>query len=159
MAAKKYFERHSLATALGTYLNSTALNNPNGWNIGQVREGFQSQEPIEPPTVAVHFLPSKYIELQLGRSITTDKTFERRVQIDCYMETEPRAMSITDDVAEFLDSLFIAITDPSGAILGHLYVPDSETIITDTLSPRINDPVTLRWRGVVQATLEADYLS
>jgi hypothetical protein len=153
VAAKKYFERRSLANALGTSLNTT------GWTIGQVQEGFQSEFPIQPPLVALRFLPSKYIELQLGRSITTDKIFERRIQIDCYMETEPRAMSITDDIAEFLDALFISITDPSGAILGHLYVPDSETIVTDTLSPRISEPISLRWRGIVQATLQAEYLT
>lgn len=153
MVAKKYFERHSLASALGTSLNNT------GWAIGQVREGYQSQEPLDPPVVAVHFLPSNYIELQLGRSVTTDKIFERRIQIDCYMETEPRAMSIADDAAEFLDSMFINIVNPSGAILGQLYVPDSETIITDTLAPRTTDPTIIKWRGIVQATLEADYLS
>lgn len=152
MAAKKYFERRSLASALGTSLNST------GWNIGQVREGFQSELPIQPPLVSVYFLPSNYIELQLGRSINSEKSFERRIQIDCYMETEPRAMTISDDVAEFLDSMFISITDPSGAVLGSLYVPDSTSIITDTLTPRMSDPVSLRWRGIIQATLQADYI-
>lgn len=153
MTAKRYFERHSLASALGDSLNIS------GWNIGQVREGFQSELPIKPPMVAIQFLPSNYIELQLGRSIVTDKIFERRIQIDCYMETEPRAMTISDDVAEFLDALYINITNPSGTILGQMYVPDSETIITDTQSPKISDPTTLRWRGIIQATLEADYIT
>lgn len=152
MAAKKYFERRSLASALGTYLNGAS------WGIGQVREGFQSELPIQPPLVAVHFLPSNYIELQLGRSTTGEKSYSRRIQIDCYMETEPRAMTITDDVADFLDSMFIAITDPSGTVLGSLYVPDSETIITDLMTPRMSDPVSIRWRGIVVATLESDYI-
>lgn len=152
MAAKKYFERRSLASALGTHLNG--LN----WNIGQVREGYQSELPIQPPVVSLQFLPSKYIELQLGRSVTSEKSFERRIQIDCYMETEPRAMTIADDVAEFLDEMFIQITDPSGMVLGNLYVPDSTTIITDLLTPRMSEPVTLRWRGIVIAALESDYI-
>jgi len=152
--ARRYYERRSLASALGTYLNGLTT----GWNIGQVREGFQSEQPIQPPLVAVHFLPSRYIELQLGRSITTDKTFERRVQIDCYMETEPRAMAICDDVMEFLDQMFIPITDPSGTNIGNLLVPDSETIISDMMTPRMSDPVSIRWRGIVVASLEADYL-
>lgn len=152
MAAKKYFERRSLASALGTSLNG--LN----WAIGQVREGFQSELPIQPPLVAIHFLPSNYIELQLGRSITTEKSFSRRIQVDCYMETEPRAMSIADDVAEFLDEMHIAIADPSGTILGTMYVPDSTTIITDLMTPRMSDPVSIRWRGIVVATIESDYI-
>jgi hypothetical protein len=151
-AAKKYFERRSIASALGTYLNGLS------WNIGQIREGFQSELPIQPPMVALHFLPSRYIELQLGRSITTEKSFERRIQIDCYMETEPRAMSIADDVAEFLDELFISITDPSGAILGTIYVPDSTSIITDLMTPRMSEPTSIRWRGIVIAEVQSDYI-
>lgn len=150
--ARRYFERRSLASALGTYLNG--LN----WGIGQVREGFQSELPIQPPLVSIHFLPSKYIELQLGRSITTEKSFERRIQIDCYMETEPRAMAIADDVAEFLDEMFIQITDPSGTVLGNFYCPDSQSIITDLMTPRMSDPTSIRWRGIIIAALESDYI-
>ena len=125
MARRIYFERHSLASALGTSLNTT------GWGIGQIREGFQSELDIQTPLVTVHFLPSKYLELQLGRSITTDKTFTRRVQVDCYMETEPRTISIADDVADFFDEMFISITDPTGTVLGKLYCPDSTSITID----------------------------
>lgn len=152
MAAKKYFERRSLASALGTYLNAAQ------WNIGQVREGFQSELPIQPPLVAVYFLPSQYLELQLGRSITTEKSFERRIQIDCYMETEPRAMTIADDVAEFLDEMSVPITDPNGTVLGITYVPDSTTIITDLMTPRMSDPLSIRWRGIIIASLQSDYI-
>lgn len=149
---KKYFERRSLASALGTSLNG--LN----WSIGQVREGFQSELPIAPPVVALHFLPSNYIELQMGRSVTGEKSFNRRIQVDCYMESEPRAMSISDDVAEFLDSMYVAIADPSGTVLGHIYCPDSTTIITDMMTPRMSDPLSIRWRGIIVATLESDYI-
>lgn len=149
--AKVYYERHSLANALGTSLNT------DGWQIGQVREGFQSEEDIQPPMVAVHFLPSKYMETQLGRSIVTDKSFERRIQVDCYMETEPRAMTIGDSVMDFLDGMFISIVDPAGTIVGNLWVPDSETILTEIIPPRATEVRINRWRSTTQATLEADY--
>lgn len=146
-----YYERHSLANALGTLLNSK------GWAIGQVREGFQSEDDIVPPMVSVYFLPSRYLELQMGRSIINNKNFERRVQIDCYMETEPRAMTIGDDVADFFDEMFIQIVDPAGAIKGNLYVPNSETISTEIISPRMTELKVDRWRSTTYASLEADY--
>jgi hypothetical protein len=149
--AKVYYERHALAAALGTSLNAT------GWGIGQVREGFQSQEEIEPPMVSVYFLPSRYLEIQMGRSITQDKSFERRIQIDCYMETEPRAMTIADDVADFIDEMFINITDPEGTIIGHLYCPNSESILIETINPKATELKLLRWRSVIQATLQSNY--
>lgn len=149
--AKRYYERHSLASALGTSLDTV-------WDTGIVREGYQSAEDIQPPLVAIVFLPSTYLELQMGRSITTDKSFMRRIQIDCYMETEPRAMSIGDDIMEFLDAMYVPITHPDGSILGHIYVPDSESIQADTLQPRVGEPRVVRWREVISATLQADYL-
>lgn len=151
--AKRFFEQYSLATNLQIYLNSTL-----SWSIGEVQRGFQVEFTVRPPLVAIHFLPSKYIELQLGRSPNTDKSFERRIQIDCYMEDEPRATAIADDVGEFLDELFIEIKNPADATLGYLSVPDSESIILDVLNPRMSDPTSIRWRGIVQATLQADYI-
>lgn len=148
--AKRYFERHSLATALGTSLSA--------WSVAPIKEGYQGQDDIQPPMVSIVFLPSNYLELQLGRSVTSEKTFTRRVQIDCYMETEARAMTIGDDIMEFLDQMYINIVNPSGTILGHLYVPNSESITADTLHPRVAEPRVVRWREVVTATLEADYI-
>lgn len=150
--ARVYYERHSLANALGTALNTA------GWTVGQVREGFQSELEIKPPMVAVHFLPSRYLELQMGRSIVADKNWERRIQVDCYMETEPRAMTIGDDVADFLDQMFIQIVDPTGAIIGKLYVANSETIVIEVIPPRATDVRIDRWRSTTQATLQADYI-
>jgi len=151
MSGEQYYERHSLASALGTSLNNT------GWGIGQVREGFQSELEIQPPMVAVVFLPSRMIELQLGRKLTGNKSYRRAIQVTSYMETEPRAMAIGDDVADFLDLFYINITDPSSNNIGVLYCPDSESIVVDTLPPNISDARVQRWKSVVSAVLEADY--
>lgn len=149
--ARRYFERHAIAVALGTQLNSLGLN------VGQIREGFQSEEAIEAPMVAVHFLPSSYIEHQLGRKVDTEKSFSRRVQVDCYMETEPRADSIADVVGDFFDEFFINIKDANDVLLGNLYCSDSETITLDVVPPIFKEARAKRWRAVVQATLQADY--
>ena len=149
--ARRYFERHAIAEALGTQLNAT------GWAIGQVREGFQFEDSIAPPMAAVHFLPSTYLELQLGRKTQTEKSFVRRVQVDCYMETESRADTIADEVADFFDEFFINIKNPAGDSLGNLYCADSETITLDVIPPIFKEAKVKRWRAVVQATLQADY--
>lgn len=150
--AKKYFERRSVALALEDWLTDA------GWNTGKVEEGFQSEETIRVPMVSIYFLPSRYVEKQLGRSTTTEKSFTRRVQVDCYMESEPRADAISDDVGEFFDQMFINITDPSGSILGNIYCPDSETILLDTIPPVMSEVKVKRWRSVIQATLESNYV-
>lgn len=104
--AKVFYERHALANALGASLT--------GWNVGEIKKGFQHEEDIVTPMASVHFLPSSYVELQLGRSVSADKSFVRRIQVDCYMETEARAMGIGEDVMDFLDEMFISVTDPGG---------------------------------------------
>jgi len=149
--ARRYYERRALADALGTQLNAT------GWGVGQIRQGYQTEEDITVPLVSLFFLPSKYIEMQMGRKLDTEKSFSRRLQIDCYMETEPRADMIGDEVADFLDEFFINIKDPNGNVLGVLYTEDSETISAETLPPLYRDAKVKRWRCVVMATLRADY--
>lgn len=149
--ARRYYERHAIAEALGTQLNTT------GWNVGQVKEGFQSEQAIESPAVAIHFLPSTYTEVQMGRKINTEKSFTRRVQVDCYMETEPKADTIADEVGDFFDEFFINIKDPDGNNLGNLYCVDSESITLDVVPPIFKEARNKRWRAVVQATLQADY--
>jgi len=149
--ARRFYERQAVADALGTRLNTLT------WNIGQVRKGFQTELDIVPPVVAIHFLPSGYLEKQLGRGLTGDKVFERSVQVDCYMETEARAETIADDVGDFMDEFFAQIKDPEGNILGNIYCSDSQTIVLDTMPPLFKDAEIKRWRGIVTAVLQADY--
>lgn len=144
-------ERHSLAAAVKTSLLSV------GWSIDYIREGFKGEGTIIPPMVSLYFLPSNYVEFQMGHQ-TSERTFARRVQFDAYMETEDRAIAIRDAIGDILDTLFINITDPLNSnILGTLHVPDSETIRLDTMPPLLTDPKIKRWRGIVQATVQADY--
>lgn len=151
MAAKVYYERHSLATALIPYLTGK------GWTLPPAREGFQSEENIVLPMVAVTFLTRRYIEAQLGRSITTEKSYNRQIQIDAYAESEPKAMAIVDDIMDFLDEMFIVIIDPNNVSLGNLYCRDSETINGENPPPLMANARVLRWRGIVTATLRSDY--
>jgi hypothetical protein len=149
--ARRFYERQAVANALGTTLNTL------GWNIGQVKKGYQPESDLEPPVVTLFFLPSSYVETQLGRGKTANKSFYRRVQVDCYMETEPRADTISDDVGDFFDEFFVEIKDPAGAVIGTIYCPDSETITLDSLPASFKDVEIKRWRGIVTASLQADY--
>lgn len=154
MSAKVYYERHSLATAITPYLVAK------GWTGGElpaVREGFQSEQDIKIPMVAVTFLPRRYIEAQLGRSVTSEKSYLRRIQLDMYMSSEPKAIAIVDDLMDFLDEMFIVITDPNSIALGNLYCNNSETILGDNIPPVMTQPRVNRWRGVITASLRSDY--
>lgn len=152
--ANELAERHSLATAMGTYLVGL------GWPIGGVKEGFKVEATIDLPTVSLYFLPSTYYELQMGRQGTSEKVFQRRVQFDAYMESEDRAIAIRDAIADYLDSAFLNIVDPLNSNnLGTMHCPDSETIRMDTLPPNLTEPKIKRWRSVVQATMLSHYFA
>lgn len=152
-APKVFFERHCLAVELQSYLSNA------GWtDITKVEEGFQTNATISVPMVSVYFLPSRGKELQMGRSTDqVNKTYSRDIQIDCYMETEGRALAIVDDIADFIDLTTIVIKKPDNTILGSLYNTDIESITTNTLPPLYLDPSIKRWRGIVQASMEAFY--
>lgn len=145
-------ERHSLAAAVLTPLNAA------GWNIDYIREGFKGEGIILPPTVSLFFLPSNFHEKELGH-LTSQRSLIRRIQFDVYMETEDRAIAIRDAIGDILDGIYINIVDPLNSnVIGTLYVPDSETIRLDTMPPILTDPKVKRWRGIVQAAIQTDYL-
>ena len=147
--ARKYFERRSFRNELSTYLTSK------GWTDVTYKEGFQGDTTISIPTVAIHFLPGSNKAFQLGS--TGERLFKRVIQVDAYMESEPRADSISDDIMDFIDYTPVSIIDNTSAVLGSLICQDSESIYGETLKPILTDPKLLRWRGVVRATLEAHY--
>jgi hypothetical protein len=146
--AKKYFERRSLATALLTYLQTE------GYNITEIREGYESIEEIKPPLVVVTFMPSRFRELQMGR----DKPmYLRRVQIDCYMESESRAEAITDDIGDFVDEDVITVVTNIGSTKAYMR-SITDTIELETVPPREIDPLWKHWRGIVRASYEVLYI-
>lgn len=147
--ARKYFERRSLRNELSTYL--TGL----GWSDVTYREGFQNEETVSIPSVAVHFLPGNNKAFQIGD--TGERLFKRVVQIDCYMETEHRADAIADDIMDFFDLESVDIINNVSANLGALVCQDTESIYSDTMRPIMENPKLLRWRSIVRATLEAHY--
>jgi hypothetical protein len=73
------------------------------------------------------------------------------------MESESRAMSIADDVYDFIDGIPIAIVDPSSVTVGTLYNSNSELITINVLPPNMAQPKVIRWRAIIQAPLEAHY--
>jgi hypothetical protein len=147
MASTK-FERRSMAAALLTYLQARS------WNVTEIKEGFQHEEPVVAPTVSVHFLPSRFQELQMGRD---KKSFARRVQIDCYMEQESRAEAIVDDIMDFVDDVPIPVVNENSQQVAMMICYNTESIEGDVLNPVYNRPEILRWRGVISATYECHY--
>ena len=149
--ARKYHERRSLANALRTYLDAK------GWNTTTIKEGYQHDDAVTPPLVSIYFLPSAFSELEIGRG-DSKRNFVRRIQIDCYMESESRADAITDDIADFIDETPIIIKDVETDVeLGFMYQPEYNGITMETVPPIMTQPNTNRWRGVVKCTLEAFY--
>jgi hypothetical protein len=152
---RRRYEKYALASALTTYLRGKGWKDLDGNDIAAVRIGFQSDVPISVPLVSVYFLPSSFDELEIGR---TDPYFTRRVQVDAYMEDEPRAESIGDDIGDFFDLETVTVIDPVTASgIATLRCMDSTSIIMDTLPPNMSDSKILRWREVVKATVEVDY--
>jgi len=149
--ARKFHERRSLATALNTYLDARE------WTTVTIKEGWQHDEAIVVPMVAIHFLPSAFAELEMGRG-DSKRNFIRRVQIDCYMESENRADAITDTIADFVDETNITVLDTeTSAELGYMFVPDTGSITTETVPPIAIQPKIGRWRGVIKMTYEVFY--
>jgi hypothetical protein len=149
--ARQFYELHSLQESLKTSLTTI------GWNLTDVRGGYQSQQDIAAGVVGVFYLPTRYIETQLGRSTSTGQSFERRVQFDAYMETEARASAIADDIMDYVDEFFIVVHKPDATPIANLYCANSETIESDVLTPRFSDVEVKNWRAVITATLRADY--
>lgn len=149
--ARLYFERHSLALALTSYLQAK------GWtDITKIYEGFQTGQEITAPSVGVYFSTSTNNIKEVGQ---TEKSFARSVQIDCYMESEARAMAIVDTIADFFDEETITIRKPDGSILGILYTEFFEAISMNVIPPVYANPAILRWRGIVKVPMLADYIN
>jgi hypothetical protein len=149
--AKTYFERRSFRLALEHFLTD------HGWvgsNAPTYAEGFQSDDAITTPLVAITLVRPTNMALQLGNG---EKLFRRIFQVDCYMETEPRAMAITDDICEFMDVVPMNINDNQSNILGTLICQDTESIYSEILPPILNSPKVIRWRGVARGTYDAFY--
>lgn len=148
---KRTYEKYAIASALATYLTGK------GWPITEVRRGFQSDIPITVPAVSLFYLPSAFDELQMGRD---QPAFQRRIQVDAYMETEERAESIGDDIGDFFDEETVSVIDADTSdIIARIRCYDSSTIIMDTLPPNMSDAKLKRWREVVKATVNVDYLN
>lgn len=153
MSTRVRYEQRSTLLALKTYLES------NGWSGMGITytDGYQTETVITVPQVVVTFPPSHIRTLQMGRVAGKDRMYVRRIQVDVYMEDEPRTQSILDTIMDFFDETCIYIKNESNTELGTLICYNSETIFADTIPPLMATPKNLRWRGVVRAELEAHY--
>jgi hypothetical protein len=144
----KYLERRAVRNRMADYLTS------NGWTGINFREGFLTDETIVVPCVGVYFLPSNFKSLQLGRGSSNNIT--RVVQIDCYMETEPRADAISEAIATWAEDDTLPILDQDGNELGMMDA-DTNTLSWNTIAPIMANPKIIRWRAIVRATFHAYY--
>lgn len=151
MAAKTYYERRGFRLALQTYLETAGYT---GTNAVSYREGFRSEQPIIPPTVSITIINPRKATLELAPD---SNLYRRTFQVDAYMESEERAMSICDLVMDFMDLIPIAIIDENNNGLGSLICYDTDSIVSDVLPPILTNPKSIRWRGVIKAPYEAHY--
>lgn len=147
--ARTRYEQRSTLLALESYLSTK------GWTGITYTDGYQSDETITNPQVSVTIPPRNITELQLGNN--GDKTFNVVITVNAYMESEPRAQTIVDDIMDFMDETCVSITQPDGSNVGTLIVPNSETIRGQVFPPIMGTPKFLRWRGAAQGTFEAFY--
>lgn len=144
----KYMERRSLRNDLSAYMITQ------GWTGINFEEGFLNNEAIIVPCVSVYFLPSNFKAIQLGRD--SSNSIKRVVQIDCYMESEPRADAVSEVIADFIEKTTISIKDQNNNELGTL-TSDSDTITWQTVPPIMNKPKIIRWRAIIRVTYHAYY--
>lgn len=149
---KVRYEQLALNSAIEAYF--IAL----GYSDLTFKGGFQSDVTIINPLIALTFLPSEGKSLQLGKITGKDKLFSRRIQVDAYMENEPRAQTVVDDLMDFfMENLCVFILDPSGTELGYMITENDDNVTGQVLPPNLTEPKLIRWRGIVRAQLEAFY--
>lgn len=141
-------ERRSLRNELVTYMAAQ------GWSSINFEEGFLKDEAIVVPCVSIYFLPSNFKALQMGRD--NSNSIKRVVQIDCYMESEPRADAISEVIADFIEIKTIPIKNQDNTEIGVL-TSDTDSISWQTVPPIMTNPKIIRWRAIIRATLHAYY--
>jgi hypothetical protein len=143
----KYLERRSLRNRMADNLAS------NGWTGINFEEGFLRDDAIKVPCVSVYFLPSNFKELQIGHDTNW---VTRVVQIDCHMESEPRADAISEAIATWAEQDTFPILDQDGNEIGYMD-SDTNTLSWQTMAPIMTNPKIIRWRAIVRVTYHAYY--
>lgn len=152
MADKQQLERRAVHVALSAYLLAA------GWagaNALTYREGWTSDQPIVPPTIAITLIKPNKRSLQMGTQ--SEKLFFRTLQIDAYMESEQRAAAICDLVMDFMDLVPITVTDFDTSVIGTFICQNTDSIVSDIIPPILTNPKSIRWRGVIKGIYEAHY--
>lgn len=150
MASRELAERRSLRNALETYLANA------GWTGLVFTEGWDNDSTITNPQVNIFFVRKQAEELEMGRT-SGAKTFNRLIQVDCYMEEENRASAISDDIMDFMDMEAVTITDFDSTFLGTMVCVDTAGINGVTEPPIETNPSLLHWRAIIRAPYLAHY--
>jgi len=146
MGRKQYYEKRSISTALQTYLATQS------WTGLTFKEGWKDEE-IQIGDVAIQILPSSPVLTDMGQHAST---YTYTVQVEAYLESEPRAEAFEDAVMEFMDLASISIVDKNSTVLGSI-ICDTDSIRADTLPPVFTTPKVLWWRAVIRGKFEAHY--
>lgn len=144
------YEQRSIMNALETYLTSK------GWS-GITYTDNSGEETIANPQISVKVQTGSPTALQLGKSAGQDLLYRRTLNINAYMETEPRANAIVDTIIEFIEFMCPDIVDPVGTVHGYVRCVDDERILGQVFPPIMNDPKLIRYRAAVNAPIEAFY--
>jgi hypothetical protein len=151
VAASRFFERRSIRNQLKIYLEAR------GWTDLTWSEGFSAitLATIEPPFISVILEDLGRSTLEMGDNSQVNQLYNRRAQINVYMENADRVDSLMDEIGEFMDLEPIIIKDNSNNVLGSM-ISSTESILMTTIPPDPNEE-TVEWHGIVACMYETYY--
>lgn len=140
-------EQKAIISDLTTYLATK------GWSNLTYTDGWNEMD-ISNPLVNIYVIDNGPKSLGLGK--TSERLYDRILQIDVFMENEDRVQAILQDLVEWMDRS-ITIYDLDSAVIGSFTCVMDESIATSISPPELNNPEILRWRGIVRGDFEAHY--
>jgi len=152
VATSRFFERRSIRNQLKTHLEKK------GWIDLTWSEGFSalSLATVEPPFISVILEDLGKATLEMGNNAANNKLFNRRAQINVYMESADRVDALMDEIGDFMDMEAIIIKDNNNNILGSM-ISDTETILMTSIPPDTAGEADLEWHGIVACLYETYY--
>lgn len=150
-ASRQELELAALSSAFSTHLSST------GWGTIPFNDGFEVDEQLRPPLIAIQFLPSGPEPFQMGD--TVEKYYRRVMQLDVYMTTKARVSALNDELMDYIDLMAVSIADPmvGNTVVGSITCQNTDSIYSEIAPPNLENPKVRRWRGIVRATLDMHY--
>jgi hypothetical protein len=152
VATSRFFERRSIRNQLKIYLEKK------GWTDLTWSEGFSalSLATVEPPFISVILEDLGKATLEMGNNAENNKLFNRRAQINVYMESADRVDALMDEIGDFMDMEAIIIKDNNNNVLGSM-ISDTESILMTSIPPDTAGEADLEWHGIVACLYETYY--